>query len=41
VGRIVLSGAVTIAQLESNLTTVAIAQEWTGWTDVSQAATEY
>jgi aryl-alcohol dehydrogenase-like predicted oxidoreductase len=38
---IVLSGAVTIAQLESNLTAVDIAQETTGWPDVSEAATEY
>jgi aryl-alcohol dehydrogenase-like predicted oxidoreductase len=38
---IVLSGAVTIAQLESNVTAVAIAQEPTGWPDISEAATEY
>ena len=38
---IVLSGAVTIAQLESNLTAVAIAQEPTGWPEISEATTEY
>ena len=38
---IVLSGAVTIAQLESNVTAVAIAREPTGWPDISEAATQY
>jgi aryl-alcohol dehydrogenase-like predicted oxidoreductase len=38
---IVLSGAVTIAQLESNVTAVAIAQEPTVWPDISEAATKY
>jgi aryl-alcohol dehydrogenase-like predicted oxidoreductase len=38
---IVLSGAVTIAQLESNVTAVAIAEEPTVWPDISEAATEY
>jgi aryl-alcohol dehydrogenase-like predicted oxidoreductase len=38
---IVLSGAVTLGQLESNVTAVAIAQEPAGWPDISEAATEY
>jgi aryl-alcohol dehydrogenase-like predicted oxidoreductase len=39
---VVLSGAVTVAQLESNLTAVAVADaEPTGWPDISEAATDY
>jgi len=38
---VVLSGAVTITQLESNLTALAVAQEPTGWPDISEAATDY
>jgi aryl-alcohol dehydrogenase-like predicted oxidoreductase len=38
---IVLSGAVTTAQLESNLKAVAIAQDLTGWPDISETATAY
>jgi aryl-alcohol dehydrogenase-like predicted oxidoreductase len=38
---IVLSGAVTIAQLESNVTAVAVAQQPIGWPEISEAPTEY
>jgi aryl-alcohol dehydrogenase-like predicted oxidoreductase len=38
---VVLSGAVTIAQLESNVTAVAVAHEPRVWPDIREAATAY
>lgn len=38
---VVLSGAVTTAQLESNLSAVAIAQDLGAWPDIRESATEY
>jgi aryl-alcohol dehydrogenase-like predicted oxidoreductase len=38
---VVLAGAVSTAQLESNLKAVALASELRGWPDIAESSTDY